>query len=152
MASRARHFAVPTGGEQKIGLIDFARDDLMRLDCLRSDGPSDDDVLTTIVQFDLLSNLAAIDDAHSLDQRVFYTNFARFRQERIAPIVDKLLTDPAMRAEIFEGSDEELAAALAVVGDLARNEGLRYGGFHDWYGTPAAQFIAEHLPPGAGDG
>ena len=87
MASRARHFAVPTGGEQKIGLIDFARDDVMRLDCLRSDGPSDDDVLTTIVQFDLLSNLAAIDDAHSLDQRVFYTNFGKVVGDLTDPVV-----------------------------------------------------------------
>ena len=146
MASRARHFAVATPGEQQIGLIDFARDDALRLDCLRSDGPSDDEVLTSIVQFDLLSNLAAIDDAHSLNTRVFYTNFARFRPDRIAPIADKLLTDPAMRAAIFRGGDDELAAALAVVGEMARNEGLRYGGFHDWYGTPVAQFIDQHLP------
>jgi len=147
MASRARHFVVATGGEQQIGLIDFARDDAMRLDCLHSDGASDDAVLTSIVQFDLLSNLAAIDDADSLDGRVFYTNFARFRQDRIAPIVGKLLSDAAMRADIFKGSDENLAAALAVIGDRAMNEGVRYDGFHDWYGTAAAQFIADHLPP-----
>lgn len=146
MASRARHFAVSTGGEQQIGLLDFARDDAMRLDCLRSDGASDEAVLTSIVQFDLLSNLAAVDAARSVDTRVFYTNFARFRQDRVAPIIDKLLTDEEMRADIFYGSDDELAIALAVVGEAAMNEGRRYGGFHDWYGTLAAPFIAEHLP------
>ncbi len=151
MASRARHFAVTTEGQQQIGLIDFARDDAMRLACLRSDGPSDDEELTSIAQFDVLSNLAAIDDAHSLDTRVFYTNFARFRQDRIQPVVDRLLTDPAIRADIFKGGDEELAAALAVVGRLASSEGLRYGGFHDWYGTPVAEFILEHLPPEQAD-
>jgi hypothetical protein len=152
MASRARHFAVSTEAEQQIGLIDFARDDGIRLDCLRSDGASDDAVLTSIVQFDLLSNLVAVDAAHSLDPRVFYTNFARFRQDRVEPIIDKLLTDQPMRAEIFKGSDDELAMALAVIGEAAMNEGLRYGGFHDWYGTLAAQFIAEHPPPQREDG
>lgn len=146
MASRARHFAATTEGTQEIGLIDFARDDAMRLACLRSDGPSDDEVLTSITQFDVLSNLAAIDDAHSLDQRVFYTNFARFRQDRIQPVVNRLLTDLTMRAAIFTGDDEKLAAALAEVGRLASSEGLRYGGFQDWYATPVAEFIRQHPP------
>ena len=147
MASRARHFAVTTEGQQEIGLIDFARDDAMRTACLRSDGPSDDEVLTSIAQFDVLSNLAAIDAADSRDTRVFYTNFARFRQDRIQPVVNRLLTDQAIRADIFKGGDEELAAALAVVGQLASSDGLRYGGFHDWNGTEVAEFVLEHLPP-----
>jgi hypothetical protein len=120
----------------------------MRLECLRSDGPSDDQVLTSIAQFDVLSSLAAIDEAHTTDQRVFYTNFARFRQERIGSAVERLLTDDAMRAEIFRGNDRELAEALAAVGHLAMHEGLRYGGFHDWYGTSVAAFINQHLPAG----
>jgi hypothetical protein len=152
MANRARHFAVRTEGQHQIGLIDFARDDAMRLACLRSDGPSDDDVLTSIAQFDVLSNLAAIDAAQSLDQRVFYTNFARFRQDRIQPLVDRLLIDPVMRADIFKGGDEDLAAALEVVGQLASREGFPYDGFHDWRGTPVAEFIRMHLPPNQGDG
>lgn len=155
MASRARHFARAPVGQQggqprEIGLIDLARDDAMRLECLRSDSPSDDQVLTSIAQFDVLSNLAAIDDAHTTDQRVFYTNFARFRQERIEPAVERLLTDDAMRGEVFRGSDGELAEALAAVGHLATHEGLRYGGFRDWYGTPVAAFISQHLPPEGG--
>ena len=146
MASRARHFAGATNGQQQIGLIDFARDGAMRLACLRSDGPTDDEVLTSIAQFDVLSNLAAIDDAHSLDPRVFYTNFARLRQDRIQPVVNRLLTDPTMRADVFRGGDDELAAALAVVGQLATSEGARFDGFRDWYGTPVADFIRLHPP------
>jgi hypothetical protein len=147
MASRARHFAPATTGEREIGLIDLARDDALRLACLRSDGPSDDALLTSIAQFDVLSNLAAIDDAASTDQRVFYTNFARFRQDRVQPLVERLLTDPGMRAEIFRGTDEELAAALAAVGELAGREGSLYSGFHGWDGTPVVRFIGENLRP-----
>ena len=44
----------------------------------------------SIAQFDVLSNLVAIDDANSTQLKVFYTNFARFRQDRVQPVVEKL--------------------------------------------------------------
>jgi hypothetical protein len=128
-------------------LIDLARDDGARLECLRSDRPSDDGLLASITQFNVLSNLAAIDDAHSADPRVFYTNFARFRKDRVQPVVERLLTDPAMRAEIFRGSDAELATALQAVDHWATSLGMLYGGFHGWRGSRVWQFVAEHLPP-----
>jgi hypothetical protein len=147
MAGRAQQFAPATPGQPEIGLIDFARDDAGRLECLRSDGPSDDALLASIAQFDVLSNLAAIDDARSTDGRVFYPNFARFRQDRVQPVVERLLTDPAMRAEIFRGTDAELATALQAVDHWATNQGMLYGGFHGWRGTRVSQFVAEHPPP-----
>jgi hypothetical protein len=152
MASRARRFAATTPGAREIGLIDLARDDALRLDSLRSDGPTDEELLSSITQFDVLSNLAAIDDAESTDRRVFFTNFARFRQDRIMPAVERLLADPEMRAEIFRGSDPELAAALAAVGNLASSEAFPYGEFHGWNGTPIARFVAENLEPPNLDG
>lgn len=147
MASRAQQFAPATPGEPEIGLIDFARDDAGRLECLRSDGPSDDALLASIAQFDVLSNLAAIDDAHSTDGRVFYPNFARFRQDRVQSVVERLLTDRAMRAAIFRGTDAELATALQAVDHWATNQGMLYSGFHGWGGTRVSQFVSEHLPP-----
>ncbi len=147
MASRAQKFAPTTPDEPEIGLIDLARDDAVRLDCLHSDGvQSEDELLTSIVQFDVLSNLAAIDHAGSTDSRVFYTNFARFRQDRMQPAANRLLTDSAMRAEIFRGTDAELAKALAEVGRLGASQGMRYDGFFGWFGTPVADFIDQHLP------
>jgi hypothetical protein len=38
-----------------------------------------DAILTSLAQFDLLANLAAIDGSGSLDSSVFFTNWARFR-------------------------------------------------------------------------
>ena len=148
MASRARHFGEEVRGQPQIGLIDLAREDSTRLDCLRSDGvrPEDDELLTSLVQFDVLSNLAAIDDARSVDGRVFYTNFARFRQSRIQPVVERLLTDDDMRVAIFRGSNADLAIALAAIGELAAGEGMWYDGFRGWTYTPVGQFIAENLP------
>jgi hypothetical protein len=147
MASRGQQFAPATPGQPEIGLIDLARDDAARLECLRSDGPSDDALLASIAQFDVLSNLAAIDDAHSTDGQVFYPNFARFRQDRVQPVVERLLTNSAMRAEIFRGTDSELATALHAVDHWATNQGMQYGGFHGWRGTRVSQFVTEHLPP-----
>jgi hypothetical protein len=146
MASRAQQFASATPGEPEIGLIDLARDDAARLECLRSDGPSDDALLTSIAQFDMLSNLVAIDDACSTDGRVFYPNFARFRQDRVQPAAERLLADSAMRAELFRGDDADLATALNAVDHWATSQGMLYGGFHGWHGTRVSQFVADHLP------
>lgn len=151
MASRAARFVRTTENDQReeIGLIDLARDDGARLTCLRSDRVRADDeaLLTSIARFDVLANVAAIDAAHSTDPRVFYTNFARFYQDRIQPAVNRLLSDAQMREEIFRGTDAELATALATIGYLASQEGMRYRGFQSWASTPAGQFIAENLPP-----
>ena len=50
-------------------------------------------------------------------------------------LVERLLTDHAMRAEIFRGTAAELAAALAAVGHLGATQGAMYGGFFGWNGT-----------------
>ena len=89
-------------------------------------------MLTSLAQFDILSNLVSIDDAGTVDGRVFYTNFARFRQSRIERAVERLLTDGAMRAAIFKRGDSDLAIALAEVGSRAHSEGFRYDGFEGW--------------------
>jgi hypothetical protein len=146
MASRASHFAPSTEPGQEIGLIDLARDDALRLPCLRSDGPSDDETLTSIAQFDVLANLVSIDDAQTHDLSVFYPNFARFRQERVEPIVERLIADPVMQSALLRGDSSDLAAALAVVGRQAEIEGQRYRGFHGWYGS-VSQYVAQNLPP-----
>jgi hypothetical protein len=149
MASRARHFGGEVRGQPQIGLIDLAREDSTRLDCLRSDGvrPEDEELLTSLAQFDVLSNLAAIDDADEVDGRVFYTNFARFRQTRIQPVVERLLTDQDARLKIFRSSNADLAVALAAIGELAGREGIWFDGFRSWDHTAVGQFIAENLPP-----
>jgi hypothetical protein len=110
----AARFAPSTHGEHEIGQIDLARDDAARLECLRIEAvrPEDDVLHTSILQFDVLSNVAAIDAAQSTDTRAFYANFARFYQWRIQPIVERLLTDSAMPDAIVRGTDAELAAGV----------------------------------------
>ena len=144
MASRAQKFEHEEA--HKTSLLTLARSVVTRLDCLRPDAPDDEAVLTSLAQFDILSNLVAIDDAGTVDGRTFYPNFARFRQSRIQRVVDRLLTDAAMREALFKRADDDLAIALAEVGHRAREEGFRYDGFESWANTPVGEFIAEHLP------
>ncbi|MBA3380810.1 MAG: hypothetical protein H0T97_02935 [Actinobacteria bacterium] len=144
MASRAQKFEHEE--TQKTSLLTLARTVVTRLECLRPDAPDDEAVLTSLAQFDILSNLVAIDDAGTVEGRAFYPNFARFRQWRIQRAVERLLTDPALRGELFKRRDDDLAIALAEIGSRASDEGLRYDGFESWADTPVGEFIAQHLP------
>jgi hypothetical protein len=100
------------------------------------------------VQFDVLANIAAIGAAREADKRVFYPNFARFRQRRIQPTVERLLTDRDMREALFPLDDDDLALALTAIEKVASHEGMRYAGFESWAGTPIHQFIADHSGEG----
>lgn len=143
MVSRAQHLR-----EQQSNLLSLARAHIERLGCLRPDGlASDSDAgLTSVTQFDVLSNVAAIDGAGDVDARVFYSNFARFRQERIQPVVERLLRDDEMRSALFRRDDDDLAIALHQIGRMAREEGFRHDGFWGWERTPVADFIQAHHP------
>jgi hypothetical protein len=151
MASRAQHLREPRsdGETLEVSLLSLARNDVVRLNCLRADGltPDDDQITTSLAQFDVLSNVVAIDGAADTHGRVFYSNFARFRQSRVQPAVDRLLADPDMRRTLFTGSDEDLAVALAAIGERAQKEGWRFDGFEGWDQTPVGDFIVQHLPP-----
>jgi Schlafen, AlbA_2 len=149
MASRADHLQEEKddGRRVDLSLLSLARNVVARLNCLRPDGsqPDDDSIFTDLAQFDLLSNLIAIDDVGDAEGRVFYPNFARFRQERIQPIADRLVADQDLRAELFRNGDQILAKALFEVGSRAANEGWRFDGFESWEHTPVAPFIVEQL-------
>jgi hypothetical protein len=147
MASRAQHLA--ERGEHS-SLISLARSETEPLACLRPAGvgPEDEALLDSLVQFDVLANIAAIGAARETRSRVFYPNFARFRQDRIQPTVERLLSDREMRDALFPLDDDDLAAALSAIEQVASHEGMRYAGFETWAGTPVHQFIAEHSEEG----
>jgi len=81
-----------------------------RLDCVRPDLPNTDDrILDSICQFDILAALAAIADHGQVDTRVFYTSFAYYFSQRTEPIIEQLLEDPELRKQIFPGPDADLS-------------------------------------------
>lgn len=150
MASRAQHLDHLEDGRQvSVSLLALAREHIERLQCLRPDGiPGDaDELFTALAQFDVLSNLTAVADAGSADSKVFFPNFARFRQSRVDPVARRLLTDAEMRRWLFPHSDKELAQALLAIGQVAAREGVRYDGFMGWEMDRGIEaFLKEHAP------
>src|SRR5262249_15004572 len=112
------------GQDIEISLLTLAAQVVENEPGLHPDTDDKDAILTSLAQFDLLSNLVAIDAAASVESSVFYTSWARFRQERIQPIADRIATDPEFRKEIFGGSDINLALALLAVGKMAAPRGF----------------------------
>jgi len=151
MVSRGGHLQEQKGEQTvDISLLILARNVVARLGCLRPDGlgPEDDELLTSLAQFDVLANLVAIDDAEAGvgGSKLFYPNFARFYQHRVTPIVEQLLTDRDMRDALLSGGDKDLALALQRVGEQAVHDGWRFDGFQGWDRTPVAKFISANLP------
>jgi Schlafen, AlbA_2 len=152
MASRAQRFTQEREDGQKVevSLLTLAAQVIEQEPALHPDTDDDDSILTSIAQFDFLSNLAAIDGAGSVDSAVYYTNWARFDQQRIQPVADRVITDPAVRQAIFrDHGDDDLAHAFREVGQEGGREGIRYLGFWGWDRTPVGDFLAEHPPPAA---
>ena len=151
MISRAQHLQEQEEGRTiELSLLNLARGTLAHLDCLRSGGlaADDDEILTSLTQFDILSNIVAVVDGRDASPgQTFYPNFARFRQDRAQPVVDQLIAEQPVRQALGIEDDQRLASALNVIGELARNEGWRYNGFMGWSATPVQGFIAENLEP-----
>ena len=146
MTSRAGQFE--RHGEGDVSLLSLSRTVIADLECLRPDvaSPDDDRLLTSLARFDVLSNIVAIGAARDTAGRVFYPNFAKFRQDRIQGVVDQLLSDAEMRAELFPLDDASLAVALNEIGARAHEEGRLFDGFESWQGTSVQAFIEAHLP------
>ena len=81
MISRAQHLQ----GQQEEGrarALSFAQAQAARLERLRPDGlgAEDEELLTSLAQFDILTNIVAVADRPDLDYgKTFYSNFARLR-------------------------------------------------------------------------
>ena len=147
MSSRAQHLSEQEGGREiHISLLSRVLSGTGHLACVRADSIDDDQYLTALTQFDVLSNIVAVDGSGRADDRVFYPNFARFRQTRIQSVVDRLVSDPEMRQILFPRNDEDLALALNAIAKVAHEVGFRYDGFWSWDRTPVADFIAAHPP------
>lgn len=145
MATRAQQLSQTQNGRQiEISLLMRAAQVVKLEPTLHPDTEDDDAILTSLAQFDLLSNLAAVDGAGSVDSAVFYTNWARFRQDRIQPVVDRVVADPGVRTAIFrDHNDEDLRVAFQEIAKMAHREAMRYDGFWGWDRTPVGEFIAE---------
>ena len=152
MASRAQHL-VEQKGDQKIqlSLLSLTRTIIDRLACLRpSDGLCPPQATTCspfrigLAQFDALSALAVIAAVRDVDDRSWYPNFARFRQDRVQPAFDRLIKNEEMRKILFPLGDTELAEALNAIAKQAHREAIMYDGFMGFDHTPVAEWLARN--------
>jgi hypothetical protein len=149
MAARSQQLSRTQDGRRiEISLLTRAAQVVEAEPALRPDTSDQDEILTSLAQFDFLANLAAIGGAGETDSKVFYTNWARFRQDRIQPVADRLVSDSVVRDAIFgDRSHADLAVALHAVAQMANTEAARYDGFWGWQRTPAGDFVEKHLGP-----
>lgn len=92
----------------------------MRLRALRPDEADAHVALESVLAFDLVANLVELDEA---DRAGFpgqvWPDFALFEVAEVRGIVERVLTDPSLRAAVLPGRDERGAAQLLVELDRA---------------------------------
>ena len=146
MANRAKVFSTNGRADAEVSMISYARDTIRRLSELRPDLDANDDrLLTSINQFDYLAcvvAMAATDNGGP--SGVYYPHFAKFYGTRTQPIAEQLITDKAMRKQIYPGDDKMLSEALSQIDRSAREVGFAYDGW-EGYTSPVAEFIRQNL-------
>ena len=147
-AARANLLQARQGERQvELSLLSLAAGHVERLASLRPDvAPEDDTIISSLTQFDLLAILAAIAHADDLDDRGWYTNFARYDWSRSEPALVALLTDGSMRETVFPRDDEFLAQALREIARMAKPEGFRFSVWGGWHSDAVMHFL-ERNPP-----
>lgn len=144
MAARGGQLRSGTGTKS---LVTLAAERVGLLPALHPDVAVDDDrLLTSICQFDLLAALTIIAATQSLDQKGWYTNFARFYTSRSEPAVKRLLSDEEMRSVLFPRPDSELAAALREVNRMASSEAVGFSGWHGFASEQVDRFLQANQP------
>ncbi len=127
-------------------LLTFALRQVERLPCLRPDMTiiEEEEVLTSLVQFDFLACVVAIDiAAGSPDKSPFFPSFARFYSSRVQKIAADLISDESLRKSIANRTDAEIANVLDGIGKASSQQILQWGG----YDSDTDAFIARNLPP-----
>ncbi|HZM84246.1 MAG TPA: protein kinase [Candidatus Limnocylindrales bacterium] len=147
MANRSELLATNDGaGGRDVSVISLARELLRRLNYLVDLDPDDDRILTSLTQFDFLACLHAVLASGDTTNAsgVFYPHFASFYGTRTQPIVQRLLTDPTLRGQIYPHDDRKLADALMLVDKYAKQVGFRYDGW-EGYTPDVIDFIRSNL-------
>jgi len=129
-------------------LIDKGRNAVRTVATLHPDHQLDDEaILDSLCQFDALGCLVVIGERGTSDSGNFYPSFAGYYSRRTEPAIARLVSDPAMWRELFNGDDRLLADALVVILDQAGKESFRLGAWGGVDDQSIVRFIAEHRTP-----
>lgn len=126
-------------------LIARTHNTVRAISALRSDrGAEHDSVLSSLCQFDLYGCLAVMGEQGSTEARLFNPGFARYYSKRTDPAFERIATDPAVRAALFDGDDAFLAAAISTICRYAREEAFRFDGWEGIASPAVRRFLQEH--------
>lgn len=145
MASRDNLLRADSGKRDE-SLLSFALRQVEQHACLRPDIGSidEEEVLKSLVQFDFLACIIAIDiAAGTSDPSPFYPSFARFYSSRVQKVASDLISDRSFRKSIADRTDAEIAIVLDGINRLSSQQNMRWGGFND----EINEFINKNLPP-----
>lgn len=126
-------------------LIDRGRNVVRAVTTLHPDHrPDDEAILDSLCQFDALGGLVVIGERGTPESGNFYPSFAGYYSRRTEPAISRLVSDPAMRRELFDADDRTLADALVAVLDLAAKESFRLGAWDGVDDPSIVAFVGEH--------
>jgi len=129
-------------------LIDRGRTAVRTVATLHPDRQLDDEaILDSLCQFDALGGLVVIGQRGTADSCNFYPSFAGYYSRRTEPAIAQLITDSAMRRELFDGDDRSLADALVAVFEWAAKESFWSGAWDGVDDPSIIKFIAENRTP-----
>ncbi|RKI51416.1 hypothetical protein D7X55_34075 [Corallococcus sp. AB049A] len=122
--------------------INLARNLIRTEACFRPDLPSEDEgILTSLCQFDTLGAISTAAASGKVDTNIWYPCASHFRTDRSEPIVERLLSDKAMRSIIAPCSDDDLAIILDWIDRASTKEGFNYFGWDGFSSKPIRSFI-----------
>jgi hypothetical protein len=154
----SRSGILPDGktGEQRVHVISLARRHINRLPALRLDYPDDtaykpeseprtDGLVDSICQFDALWCVIVYGSTDGARAGDFFTDFGYYYGRRAMPILERLVTDEHMRAELLPSvPDKQLGAALLEVLRMAHTRNWLRDDFEPT--GRLAEFIARTTP------
>ena len=111
----------------RVGVIEGAKPVTAHLLELLGEAPGKD-LTNLLIAFDVYRGIAT-GGRDENDKLGAYTNFALYYSARAEPAFLTALDDPAARAALFEGTDDELAGVYRHMNRVARREAFAYNGW-----------------------
>lgn len=128
-----------------LGVEPAMRPDLTAdLSLKNGDSASDDVLLNSLCQFDILYCLLVVSEGQT-SVKSMYPSSAAFDERRADPILVAITGDPVTRAALFPScTDKAIADAIYNVVRLTMQEALKFGG--RWWGPPPSvqEFLTRH--------
>lgn len=129
----------------KSGLLARAHNVVRTIETLHPDCAADDEVvLDSLCQFDLYGAVVVIGERGDLDSGNFYPSFGRYYMQRTLPAFVRIVTDSAVRRQLFGGSDTLLADAIVEINRVAHSEGFSISGWAGIADQRVVRFVERH--------